>query len=384
MNYRYDTVVIGGGQAGLAMGHYLARQNRDFVILDGGRSVGEAWRDRWDSLRLFTPAQHSSLPGLPFPAPHDHYPGRDEVADYLAAYAGHFDLPVRLRERVVSLQANDDGDGYLIETPGEAYRARNVVVATGPFGAPNIPALSRLLSPDVLQLHSTSYRRPEQIPDGNVIVVGAGTSGIQIAAELAASRKTYLSVGSPITRLPARLFGRSIFTWLERSGALDVTIDSRLGRRASRREIAPERSPRTIARTHGVELLERVVAGEEGRLRTASGRAVEISSVIWATGFRSSYPWIDLRVFDEKGKPVHRRGVTAAPGLYFLGLPWLHTRGSALLGWVGRDAAYLSDVISATSPVRSAPASSRSRHAVPMELSSSSRMTISAGHRHIW
>ena len=184
MNYRYDTVVIGGGQAGLAMGYYLARQNRDFVILDGGMSVGEAWRNRWDSLRLFTPAQHSSLPGLAFPAPHDHYPGKDEVADYLVMYAGQFDLPVRLGERVVSLRANGDGEGYRIETLVDTYEARNVVIATGPFTTPNIPTLSHSLSSDVMQLHSSRYRRADQFPEGDVLVVGAGTSGIQIAVEL--------------------------------------------------------------------------------------------------------------------------------------------------------------------------------------------------------
>jgi putative flavoprotein involved in K+ transport len=343
---RTEVIVIGGGQAGLAMGQRLAELGIDFVILDASQQVGDAWRARWDSLRLFTPAQYSSLPGMPFPGDPGRYPGKDEVADYLAAYAMRFDLPVRAGERVLALRRV--ADAWTAETATTRYEAPQVVVATGPFQQPAVPALGRELPAEVVQLHSASYRNPAQLPPGDVLVVGAGNSGVQIAEELSRTHRVHLAVGERMPRLPQRLLGRSLFWWLERAGLMDVSVDSRLGRRMSRTDTLIGKSPRMLARTHGVHVTGRVVAVDGSSIRTEDGQQIHPSSVVWATGFRPNFGWIDAPVLDALGAPVHRRGVTAAPGLYFLGLSWLYTRGSALIGWVGRDAEQLAGMIAAS------------------------------------
>lgn len=341
MEQRYEVVVIGGGQAGLAMGHHLARQGRSFAILDAGPAVGHVWRTRWDSLKLFTPARYSALPGLPFPGDPEHCPGKDAVADYLEDYARAFDLPVHPGRAVTALRPHPSGEGFRVEAGAERYEARQVVVATGPFQRPAIPAAAQRLSPEVVQLHSSAYRNPEQLPPGPVLVVGGGNSGVQIAAELAPTRPTTLALGGRMLRLPERLLGRSVFWWLERAGVMNVTVESALGRRASRRELLLGSGPETLARDLGVRRVGRVADAGGSRVLTREGEAVEAAAVVWATGYRADHSWIHAPVLDPRGLPVHRRGVTPAPGLYFLGLPWQHTRGSALLGWVGRDAAYL-------------------------------------------
>lgn len=347
MSTSVEVAVIGGGQAGLAMGYHLARQGTEFLILDAAPRPGDAWRTRWDSLTLFTPARYSALPGMPFPGEPESYPTKDAVADYLEAYAARFDLPVLQGQRVASLRQT--GDGFVIETGGDRYEAGQVVVATGPFQTPFVPELASGLAPEVVQLHSAGYRNPAQLPPGDVLVVGGGNSGVQIAEELSRTHRVHLSVGERLPRLPERLLGWSIFGWLEGAGLLDVTVDSRLGRRMSLTETLIGKSPGML-RQHGVELVGRAVAARGDRVATAGGGSTRVAGVIWATGFRRDYGWIRAPVLDACGAPVQRRGVTQVPGLYFLGLPWMHTRGSALIGWVGRDAAFLADRIAAHRP----------------------------------
>jgi len=337
---KYDVVVIGGGQAGLAMGHHLARKGRDFVILDAAPRIGHAWRTRWDSLRLFTPARYSGLPGMPFPGDPDHLPYKDEVADYLESYARRFELPVRGDEAVTRVRCVD-ARTFEVETANARYEAGQVVIATGPFQMPFVPALAAKLGPDVVQLHSSAYRNPAQLPPGDVLVVGAGNSGVQIAAELARHHRTWLSVGEKLPRLPERLFGRSIFHWLYALGAMDITIDSRLGRRAAAREVLIGESPRSIARAHGVRIVGRATRATANRIETGDGQVIEPAAVIWATGFRMDFGFVDAPIFDSRGMPRHTRGITTTRGLYFLGLPWMHTRDSALIGGVGRDAEHI-------------------------------------------
>ena len=339
MGMRTGALVIGGGQAGLAMGYHLERQGVEFVILDGSTRVGDTWRKRWDSLALFTPAAYSALPGMAFPGDPDHYPGRDEVADYLEAYAERFRLPVRAGERVRALRPGPAG--WIAETGTARSEAAQVVVATGPFQSPVIPALARELSPEVVQLHCVAYRNPAQLPDGEVLVVGAGNSGVQIAEELSRTHRVHIAIGARMPRLPQRVLGRSLFWWLEKAGLMDVNAGSRLGRRMSRTDTLIGKGPRSLAHRHGVHLTGRAVGVEGSSVRTEDGQRVHPSSVVWATGFRPEFGWIEAPVLDARGVPLHRRGVTAAPGLYLIGLSWLHTRGSALLGWVGRDAGYL-------------------------------------------
>ena len=350
---RFDTVVIGGGQAGLAMGYYLKEQGRHFTILDAGERIGDAWRKRWDSLRLFTPAALSGVPGMPFPFPGGYFPTKDETADYLEEYAGKFDLPVRLGRHVDSLRP--EGDGYLVSAGEERYVAENVVVATGPYHTPRIPAFAGRLDPFITQLHSSAYRNPDQLPQGDVLVVGAGNSGAEISVELAASRHTYLSGrdtdhipgGVHQTRLPRHiLFGWFVGSWLIGR----FTVDTRLGQKGrefNRSQGAPlVRFSRRDLIKAGVERVPRVESLVDGRPQLADGRVLEVSVVVWATGFRPSFGWIELPVFGEDGYPLQYRGVVdAAPGLYFLGLPFQHTFASAVIGGVGKDARYIAEHI---------------------------------------
>jgi putative flavoprotein involved in K+ transport len=331
--------VIGAGQAGLAMGYFLRRQGRRFVIVERATSIGSAWRERWHSLTLFTPRRYSALPGLPFPGDPDGYPTRDEVIAYLERYAESFDLPVELNSEVKKLER------FRLELDGRTISADQVVVATGPFQTPYVPELAEKLSADVFQTHAVGYRRADEVPAGTLIVVGGGNTGFQIAKELSATHKVVLSVGSHQKPLPQRVLGRDLFWWLTKMRILDKTVESRLGRKLSTRDTLIGSSPRELKKRHGVELKPRVVEADGRRVRFEDGNELEVDAVIWATGYRPDYSWIELPIFDEDGRPRHRRGVTDAPGLYFLGLTWQHTRGSALIGWVKDDASFIAERI---------------------------------------
>jgi putative flavoprotein involved in K+ transport len=340
-----DVVVIGGSQAGLAMAWHLARQGLRFVVLEAGPEVGHVWRNRWDSLKLFTPAQYDALPGMAFPAPADTYPTKDPVADYLQAYVAAFDLPVRLNARVTRLSQTDEG--FEVQTADNTFQARQVVVATGPFQVPFIPPMAAKLDPSVTQVHSAGYRNPRSLPAGPVLVVGGGNSGFQIAEELAATRTVDLSIATRYPMLPQRLADRDLFWWLSRLGLLRVTVTSRPGRRMSRRDFVIGTNRRRLE-GKGVRFRPRLVDAEGRTVRFADHHLLEdVGVVVWATGYRSDHGWIHIPGVVREGHVVHRRGVTEVPGLYFLGLSWQHTRGSALLGFVNDDAAFLADRIQA-------------------------------------
>ncbi len=351
-NAGHEVVVIGAGQAGLTMGYYLAGQGRQFVILERSDSVASAWRERWESLTLFTPRRYSGLPGIPFSGDADGYPTRGDVVEYLERYAETFKLPMEFKSNVRRLSSEDGR--FVVDVDGRATRADQVVVATGPFQAPYVPKLAADLDPDVWQAHSTGYRRPGDVPEGTVLVVGGGNTGFQIAKELSSTRKVILSVGARQKPLPQRLAGRDLFWWLTKTRLIHKTVDSRLGQRLKDRDTLIGSSPRKIRRRYGVELKPRAV--------TASGRVVlfedesevEVDAVIWATGYRPDYSWIDLPIFDSDGRLRHRRGVTDDPGLHFLGLTWQHTRGSALIGWVKEDAEFIAERIAAYGEVKRA------------------------------
>ena len=347
-----DVVVVGGSQAGLAIAWHLAKQNLRFVVLDAAPEIGHTWSSRWDSLRLFTPAQYDGLPGMPFPGPPDTYPGKDAVAGYLKAYAAAFDLPVRLNSPVTRLSQTDEG--FKIHTQREVFNAGQVVVATGPFQQPFTPSAAQQLNASVTQLHSAEYRNPQALPPGPVLVVGGGNSGFQIAEELAtAGRHVDLSIATKMPILPQRLAGKDLFWWLTRLGLLRVTVDSRPGRRMSSRDFIIGGSRRRL-QAAGVRFRP-AVAGADGRtVRFADGTSLDVEVVIWATGYRPDYSWIHIPGVTRDGKVVHRRGVTDVPGLYLLGLSWQHTRGSALLGFVHEDAAYLAGRITGHDPAAEA------------------------------
>jgi putative flavoprotein involved in K+ transport len=288
-----DVVVIGGSQSGLAMAWYLQRRGLDFVVLEAGPELGHVWRSRWDSLKLFTPSQYDALPGMPFPAPADTYPTKDPVADYLQAYAAAFNLPVRLNAKVTELRRLDDGS-FGIGTAADAFQARQVVVATGPFQVPFIPPPAAKLDPAVTQLHSAGYRNPQALPKGPVLVVGGGNSGFQIAEELAATRRVDLSIATRYPMLPQRRAGRDLFWWLTRLGLLRVTVDSRVGRRMSRRDFVIGTNRRQLERA-GVRFRPRLVDADGRTVRFADHRLLEeVGVVVWATGYRSDYGWIHI------------------------------------------------------------------------------------------
>ena len=359
MTDHHDVVVVGGGQAGLAIGHLLAREGRQVTILEAAEAPASAWRTRWDSLRLFTPVRYDSLPGRPFPGHPDTYPGRDDVVAYLTDYARDFELPVELDSTVRAVRRGDRG--YLVELDDRTYEADHVVVATGPFQIPHVPAVAERLDPDIVQFHSSAYRTPGDVPAGRVLVVGGGNTGFQIAEELSRTHDVHLSIGARQTPLPQRIAGRDLFRYLEATGLLGKTADSRIGQRMKHRETLIGSSPRAARRRHGIHLRGRTLDTSGPEVTFSDGTQLEASSVVWATGFGLDHSWIHAPVFDANGQLIHERGVTASPGLYFLGLPWQHTRGSALLGWVKDDAEYLARQISAMPPTQ-AP---MSEHAAP-------------------
>ncbi len=338
----HEVVVIGGGQAGLAIGHSLAAQGRRFTILEAAGEPAAVWRSRWDSLKLFTPVRNDSLPGLTFPGDPDSYPGRDDVVAYLTNYARHFELPVEFDSRVKSVRAN--GSGFVVEVADRAYEADQVVIATGPFQVPSVPQISTHLDPGVAQLHSSDYRSPEDLPDGPALVVGGGNTGFQIAGELVASREVHLAVGARQTPLPQRFLGRDLFRYLEATGLMSKTVTSRLGQRLKDRETLVGSSPRA-ARKQGIRMRPRATEAAGRTVTFADGTDATVDAVIWATGFTLDHSFVELPVFDDDGAVQHRRGVTTVPGVYFLGLPWQHTRGSALLGWVKDDVQHIARAI---------------------------------------
>jgi len=340
-----DAIVVGGSQAGLAMAWHLARQGLRFVVLEAGPEIGHTWRSRWDSLTLFTPAQHDALPGMPFPGRRDTYPTKEPVAGYLQAYAAAFGLPVRLNAKVTDLARAQEG--FEIHTQAEVFRARQVVVATGPFQVPFTPPAAQRLDASVTQLHSAGYRNPQALPAGPVLVVGGGNSGFQIAEELAAAgRQVDLSIATRQPALPQRLAGKDLFWWLTRLRLMRVSTESRLGRRMSSRDFIIGSSRRRLQQK-GVRFRPRLTGADGRTAQLADGSTLDAGVVIWATGYRPDHSWIHVPGVVQHGQVTHRRGVTEVPGLYFLGLTWQHTRGSALLGFVNDDAAYLAGRIAA-------------------------------------
>lgn len=351
-NEFYKTVVIGGGQAGLAVGHFLARQGENFIILDKNPSTGDVWRGRWDSLRLFTPSQFDSLPGMPFPKSKNYFPPKDEVADYLEEYARRFNLPVHHNVKVESLQRT--GQNFQISAGAARFSAKNVIVATGPFQAPRTPSFSKELGPGIQQLHSSDYFNPKQILAKSVLIVGSGNSGAEIAIELAKAGKQVWLAGRDVGRVPAnsplgKLFdGRLVWWFMTHMLTVKTPIGRRMQANGLHHGTPLGRARREEIARAGVILTPRMSGVQSGKARLEDGRILPADGVIWATGFRPDYHWIELPILDEQGYPLHTQGVVqSSPGLYFIGLPFQKGLSSSLLGGVGKDAAYVAGQITA-------------------------------------
>jgi len=355
----FGTVVIGGSQAGLAAGYYLKQHGLPFVILDENERVGDAWRKRWDSLHLFTPGRYDGLPGMSFPGSPSSYPTKDATADYLEAYANTFELPVRTGVRVDRLTKT--GDRFEVRCGEHTLLAENVIVATGAFNHPRIPSFASELDRSIVQLHSKEYRRPSQIKKGGVLVVGAGNSGAEIAIELARNHQTWLS-GPDTGQEPARAGSRldrliTPIMWLV---ATRLTVKTALGRKLRDHFIDPPRGiplgrvRREDFASAGIERVPRVTGVSNGYPVLENGKVLEVSNVIWCTGYAPNYDWIDLSLQTRNGLPIHDRGIVeSSPGLYFIGLLFLYSLSSALVGGVGRDAEHIVDHIVSIRPQRS-------------------------------
>lgn len=344
----FSVVVIGGGQTGLIAGYYLQQAGIDFVILDASERIGDAWRSRWDSLRLFTQAFMNGLPGMEFPASKNDFVGKDEVADFLEAYAAEMELPVRSGVRVHGVERNSDGR-FHVSTSAVSFSADQVIVAMADYQKPKVPVFADQLSTDILQMHSSEYRNAGELRPGGVLVVGYGNSGSDIAFDVAKTHETTIA-GNPGPAIPFRLegwFGRHAGTRLVRFAMVKVLSTSTpMGRRARPRMLAAPKPPLVRVRPKeldgaGVTHVGRITDVEHGLPVAADGTVLEIENVIWCTGYRPGFDWIHLDVFDEQGRPEHARGITAEPGLYFLGLFFLHSVWSETITGVQPDARHV-------------------------------------------
>ncbi|SHL60801.1 flavin-containing monooxygenase [Hymenobacter psychrotolerans] len=336
----FDTLIIGAGQAGLAAAYYVQRRGLPFALLDERAAVGEVWATRFDALRLFSPRWASGLPGRPWPGSALNYPTKDEAAAYLQDYAAHFRFPVHLGQRAVSLAADAAGAGYVVHTAaGRTYRARRVLVCTGAYSAPRIPGFGAQLPAEVQQMHSSNYRRPAQIAGtGAVAIVGSGNSALQIAADLATTgRPVYAAFDD---KTPA--FPNNQATWLllKGTGLLQVSRHNPLGRYAMQQPEPVVRADLQRLRSFSnVQFIGRATGGTAaGGLQGRRSTTPPLQAVVWATGFGPDFRWIQLPVFEADGTPRHHNGLTEALGIAFLGLPWLNSRSSALMGGAGPDA----------------------------------------------
>jgi putative flavoprotein involved in K+ transport len=364
---RIETVVVGGGQAGLAVGYNLTRAQRRFVILDGHARVGDAWRTRWDSLRAFTPAIISGLDGMAIPGPRWGFPTKDELADYFESYAARFELPVRTGVTVTRLSR--EGDRFVVETTQGQIEADNVVVASGHEHTPNVPAFARELDSKIVQLHSKEYRRLSQLQPGPALVVGAGNSGAEIALEISREHPTTLS--GRFHRAPVGPSRHPVLTLAMLPILLWVTtIDTPIGRKIKPKLVrggAPvERVKKSELLAAGVELGPRTVGARDGSPVLEDGRVINVANVIWCTGFRTDLAWIDLPILAEDGEPIERRGVVpSVPGLYFVGRFFQYRFISSLLGGITFDAAYIArQIVSRASTTRSSAAADALRESV--------------------
>jgi putative flavoprotein involved in K+ transport len=340
-----DFIIVGSAQAGLSMAYHLKQLGKSFLVVDKENKIGESWLSRWDSLKLFTPTEFNHLEGMEFPAPKGHYPNKYEVAEYFASYVDKFEIPIQFNTLITSIEKKK-GIFQLKYENGE-LECRNVIIATGPFHTPYTPPFSVKISKKVVQIHSNYYKNPEQLQEGDALVVGGGDSGFQILDEISQNgKKTYFAGPAEVKTLPQEILGKTLWWWFTKTGFLSYSKHSWIGKLIANR-------PQPIIGLDIQEILDRENVIQVGRALNADGKLITfekdevstIKNIVWATGYRPNFNWIQGLELDKKGYPKNHRGVSSIKGLYFIGLPWLHTRGSATLGGVKKDAAYLANYI---------------------------------------
>ena len=347
MRLMLDYVIIGGAQAGLSMAYHLKKMNKKFLVIDGEKEIGASWLNRWDSLKLFTPTEYNHLPGLKFDAPKGHYPTKFEVSNYFKNYVKEFDIPVQLNTLITSVKKTKEC--FLVTSENEVFETKNVIVATGPFHIPYTPPCNTKISENVFQMHSNYYKKVDQLQEGDTLVVGAGDSGYQILDEISKdkNRTVYFSGNTNVKSLPQQFLGKTLWWWFTLIGFLSYSKYSWIGKKINT-------SIQPVIGTDVKEILSRKNVITVGRTKDALNEEIffekdtitSIKNIVWATGFKPNFKWIDGLELDETHYPKNYRGVSDIEGLYFLGLPWLYTRGSATLGGVKKDAKYLNTYIS--------------------------------------
>jgi putative flavoprotein involved in K+ transport len=342
-----DYVIIGGAQAGLSMAYHLTKIGKKFIVIDGGEEIGASWLSRWDSLTLFTPTEYNHLPGLDFDAPKGHYPTKYEVANYFKLYVDKFNIPIQFNTIVTSVRKSESS--FCVAYKDGEVEAKGVIVATGPFHIPYTPPCHTKIAESTRQIHSNFYKGANQLQDGDALVVGGGDSGYQILDEISKneSRTVYFSGDTTVKSIPQKFLGKTLWWWFTLIGFLSYNKYSWIGKKISS-------ITQPIIGTDVKEILSRENVKLAGRTKDAlnsevifeNSRVSTIKNIIWATGYRPNFKWIEGLELDEDSYPKNLRGVSNIEDLYFIGLPWMYTRGSATLGGVSKDASYLATLIS--------------------------------------
>ncbi len=338
-----DYIVIGAGQAGMSISYYLSKNESDFLVVDANKEIGAPWLKRWDSLKLFTATEYNHLPGLEFPHPKGYYANKHDVANYLKAYVDKFSIPIDFDQKIKGLKKVDDY--FILESENKTYKAKNVIIATGPFHTPFTPKFHQKIASDVIQIHSENYKSPNQLQDGDTLVVGAGDSGVQILDEIAGTgKKVYFSGNTNIKSIPQEILGKTLWWWFSKIGFLSVNKYSWIGKKlSSSGQPIIGTDVKSLFKMPNVECVGRSLDANQEKIVFEKKEISSIKNILWATGFKPNFNWIENLKLDEDNYPKNYRGVSDIEGLYFLGLPWLYTRGSATLGGVKKDAKYLND-----------------------------------------
>lgn len=343
----FDYIIIGAGQAGLAMAYQLKQANAHFIVLDSEDEIGASWLSRWDSLKLFTPTEFNHLPGMPFPAAKGHYPDKHDVANYFKAYVEAFELPVKLKSQVDKVTKIDDL--FTLQCSDKHYQCKQVIIASGPFHTPFIPPCHASMHADIKQIHSKDYKNPTQLSDGDTLVVGAGDSGFQILKEVAEydeNRQVYFSGSTDLLTIPQEFLGKTLWWWFNLLGVLSASKHSWIGNKI-KQKVQPVigLNIKALLARDNITAVGHTLAANEHEITCKLATLTDVKNIIWSTGFRADFSWIEDIALDEQGYPINYRGVGDTQGMYFIGLPWMHTRGSATLGGVYKDAQYLINIM---------------------------------------